>query len=98
MDICACPELAEGDAGMGLVNLPGYSPDCNADEAAWGWAKEEATGNRCLGTKALVQERAGKFLRRLSPWKDEVKCRSAPSCNQRRKHFLQNPSPITGQS
>ena len=33
-----------------LVNLPGYSPDFNADEAIWGWAREEATGNLCLGT------------------------------------------------
>ena len=31
--------------GMRLVNLPGYSPDFNADEAIWGWAREEATGN-----------------------------------------------------
>ena len=43
--------------GLRLVNLPGYSPDFNADEAVWGWAREEATGNLCLGTKALVQER-----------------------------------------
>ena len=28
--------------GMRLVNLPGYSPDFNADEAIWGWAREEA--------------------------------------------------------
>ena len=34
-----------------LVNLPGYSPDFNADEAIWGWAREEATGNLCLGTR-----------------------------------------------
>ena len=24
------------------MNLPGYSPDFNADEAVWGWAREEA--------------------------------------------------------
>ena len=23
-----------------LVNLPGYSPDFNGDEAIWGWARE----------------------------------------------------------
>ena len=57
------------------MNLPGYSPDFNADEAIWGWAREEATGNLCLGTKALVQERVGKFLHRLSIRKDEVKHR-----------------------
>ena len=31
--------------GLRLMNLPGYSPDFNADEAVWGWAREEATGN-----------------------------------------------------
>lgn len=34
---------------LGLVNLPGYSPDFNADEAIWGWTKEETTENMCLG-------------------------------------------------
>ena len=61
--------------GLRLVNLPGYSPDFNADEAVWGWAREEATGNLCLGTKALVQERVGNFLSGLSSRKDEVKRR-----------------------
>ena len=37
--------------GMRLVNLPGYSPDFNADEAIWGWAREKATGNLCLGSQ-----------------------------------------------
>ncbi len=37
-----------------LVNLPGYSPGFNADEAVWGWAREEATGNLCLGNRALT--------------------------------------------
>ena len=59
-----------------LVNLPGYSPDFNAGEAVWGWAREEATGNRCLlGTRALVQERVGNFLGGLTSGKDEVKRR-----------------------
>ena len=61
--------------GLQLVNLPGYSPDFNADEAVWGWAREEATGNLCLGTKVLVQERVGNFLQGLSSRKDEVKRR-----------------------
>ena len=61
--------------GLRLVNLPGYSPDFNADEAIWGWAREEATGNLCLGTKALVQERVGNFLDGLSSRKDEVRRR-----------------------
>ena len=58
-----------------LVNLPGYSPDFNADEAIWGWAREEATGNLCLGSRAAVQERVGKFLAGLSSRKDEVRRR-----------------------
>ena len=49
-----------------LVNLPGYSPDFNANEAIWGWAREEATGNLCLGSRPVVQEKVGKFLAGLS--------------------------------
>ena len=37
-----------------LMNLPGYSPDFNADEGIWGWARGEATGNVCPGTRDLV--------------------------------------------
>ena len=63
------PPFSRGQA------LPGYSPEFNADEANWGWAREEATGNLCLGTKALVKERVGNFLHGLSSRKDEVKGR-----------------------
>ena len=38
------PPFSRGQA------LPGCSPDFNADEAIWGWVREEATGNLCLGT------------------------------------------------
>ena len=31
-----------------LVNLPGYSPDFNADEAIWGWAREGGHRERML--------------------------------------------------
>ena len=44
------------------VSLPGYSPAFNADEAVWGWVREEATGNLCLGIKTLVQQRISNFL------------------------------------
>ena len=44
--------------GLQLVNLPGYSPDFNADEAIWGSAREEATGNRYLGSREAVQEKS----------------------------------------
>ena len=60
---------------LGLVNLPGYSPDFNADEAIWGWAREEATGNLCLGSREAVQEKVGKFLAGLASRKDEVRRR-----------------------
>ena len=45
-----------------LVNLPSYSPDFNADEAIWGWARQEATANQCLGTRAAVREKVGSFF------------------------------------
>ena len=58
--------------GLQLVNLPGYSPDFNADEAIWGWAREEATSNLCLGSRAAVQEKVGRFLAGLTDRKEEV--------------------------
>ncbi len=58
-----------------LVNLPGCSPDFNSDEAVWGWAREEATANLCLGSKTLVRERVSAFLDGLASRKDEVKRR-----------------------
>ncbi len=32
-----------------VLRLPAYSPDFNADEAIWAWAREEVTANTCLG-------------------------------------------------
>ena len=60
--------------GLRLVNLPGYSPDFNADEAIWG-VRAEATGYLCLGTRAAVQERVNSFLTGLANRKDEVRRR-----------------------
>ena len=64
--------------GLRLLNLPGYSPDFNADEAIWGWPREEVTGNLCLGNKVKVQERVSNFLAGLASRKDEVqrRCRT----------------------
>ena len=45
--------------GLRLVNLPGYSPDFNADGSHLGMGAGEATGNLCLGSRAAVQERVG---------------------------------------
>ncbi len=70
--------------------LPGYRPDCNAAEAIWGWAREEATGNLCLGSKAAVQERVGKFLSSLTARKDEVKRRCRTVLQSRSETLLRN--------
>ena len=74
-----------------LVNLPGYSPDFNADEAIWGWARDEATGNLCLGSRAAVQERVGGFLAGLANRKDEVR-RRCRTVLQSRAESLQRDS------
>ena len=76
-----------------LVNLPGYSPDFNGDEAIWGWAREEATGNLCLGTRAAVQDRVGSFLTGLSRRKDEVKSRCRTVLQSRAERFLRESMP-----
>ena len=67
--------LATPGLNLRLVNLPSYSPDFNADEAIWGWARQEATANRCLGTRAAVQEQVGDFFTRLHSRRQEVKRR-----------------------
>ena len=67
--------LATPGLNLHLVNLPSYSPDFNADEAIWGWARQEATANRCLGTRAAVQDKVGDFFTRLPSRREEVKRR-----------------------
>ena len=81
------PPFSRGQA------LPGYSPDGGADEAIWGWAREEATGNLCLGTKALVKERVGNFLCGLSIRKDEVKGRCRTVLQSKAEGFLRESQP-----
>ena len=55
--------------------LPGYGLDFDVDEAIWGWAREKATGNLCLGSKAAVQERVDSLLSGLVIREEEVKRR-----------------------
>ena len=71
--------LRTPELNLRLVNLPGYSPDFNADEAIWGWAREKAAGNLCLGSRAAVQERVGGSLAGLARRKEEARrrCRTA---------------------
>jgi transposase len=67
--------LATPDLCLRLVRLPAYSPDFNADEAIWDWARDEATANTCLGTKAKGRERVDEFFHGLAARADEVKRR-----------------------
>ena len=76
-----------------LVNLPGYSPDFNADEAIWGWVREEATGNLCLGSKAAVQQRVGSFLAGLASRSGEVKRRCRTALQSRAEALLPDSQP-----
>ena len=39
------PYLTTPVLRLRLVNLPSYSPDFNADEAIWGWVRQEVTAN-----------------------------------------------------
>ena len=76
-----------------LINLPGYSPDFNADEAVWGWARQEVTGNLRLGTKAKVQEIVGNFLDGLVGRKNEVRRRCRTILQSRAATFLRESRP-----
>ena len=67
--------LTTPDLNLRLVNLPSYSPDFNADEAIWGWARQEVTANLCLGTRAAVREKVGGFFTDLTQRREEVKRR-----------------------
>ena len=84
-----------GTAGLGLrlINLPGYSPDFNADEAIWGWAREEATGNLCLWTKASMHGRVSHFLAGLASRKDWVRRRCGTVLQSRVEGFLRDSQP-----
>ena len=78
-----------------LVNLPGYSPDFNADEAVWGWAREEATGNLCLGSRVKVQERVGNFLAGLTTRRDEVRRRCRTVLQSKAESLVRDSKPAS---
>ena len=75
--------LATPGLRLRLVNLPGYSPDFNADEAIWNWVRHEVTANPvsstgqalCLGAKSAVQEKVNDFFTQLAGRQAEVKKR-----------------------
>ena len=76
--------------------LPGYSPDFNAAEAVWGWARQEATGNQCLGTKALVQHRVNHLFSGLCSRKDEMRRRCRTVLQSRAGALLRDSLPDSG--
>jgi transposase len=67
--------LTTPDLALRRLRLPAYSPDFNADEAIWAWAREEVTANTCLGTKTKVQEQMGAFFAGLTTRTAEVQSR-----------------------
>ena len=85
--------LRKSGLGFRLMNLPGYSPDFNGDAAIWGWAREEATGNRCLGSREAVQERVGGFLAGLASRNDKVRRRCRTFLQSRAEALLRNSRP-----
>jgi transposase len=54
--------LATPELKLRLVALPAYSPDFNADESIWDWAREEVAVNICFGTAAKVREKLDPFF------------------------------------
>jgi transposase len=71
--------LATPGLNLRLVALPAYSPDFNADEGVWNWARQEVTANLCFGTAAKVREKLDAFFAGLAERRAEVhrRCRSA---------------------
>ena len=55
-----------------------------------GWTREEATGNLCLGSRAAVQERVGKFLAGLTTRRDEVRRRCRTVLQSRAEALLRD--------
>ena len=45
------------DLHLRLVALPAYSPDFNADEAVWDWAREEVTATNATEQKPKSKRR-----------------------------------------
>ena len=80
--------LATPGLCLRMVNLPGYSPDFNADEAIWAWARTEVTANPCLDTKAAVQEKLGNFFAQLAYRTEEVKQRYRTVLQARAEELL----------
>lgn len=70
--------LTTPDLRLRLIALPAYSPDYNADEAVWKWARAEVTTNTCWGTAQRVRAALDQFFAGLTERAAEVRrrCRS----------------------
>ena len=70
--------LTTPDLRLRLVALPAYSPEYNADEAIWKWARAEVTANTCWGTASRVRAELDTFFDGLATRADEVthRCRT----------------------
>ena len=82
--------LTTPNLNLRLVNLPSYSPDFNADEAIWGWVRQEVTANLCLGTRAAVREKVGGFFIGLTHRREEVKRRCRTELQSRARETTGN--------
>ena len=67
--------LSTPELRLRLVALPAYSPDYNADEAIWKWARAEVTANTCWGTASRVRAELATFFTGLAERAEEVKQR-----------------------
>lgn len=70
--------LRTPELNLRLVALPVSSPDYNADEAIWTWARAEVTANTCWGTTASLQTALTPFFDGLTTRADEgrQRCRT----------------------
>jgi transposase len=86
--------LATPNLNLRLVALPAYSPDFNADETIWDWAREEVTANTCFGTAAKVRERLDAFFAGLAQRTTEVQRRGRTALQAQADALMATPNPL----
>ena len=69
-----------------LVNLPSYSPDCNADEAIWGWARQDATANRAWAPVPQCRRRWATFSPACPAVGRKSSAAAGPCCKHKRNN------------
>ena len=69
-----------------LVNLPSYSPDCNADEAIWGWARQDATANRAWAPVPQCRRRWATFSPACPAVGRKSSAAAGPCCKHQRNN------------